>query len=149
MDKKFAQRFWAKVDRKANDECWLWKGAVQSSGYGTFWKDGKNRLVHRISYGLSRKCGPAKTKVVRHKCNTRLCVNPSHLLIGTHKDNFNDAVACGKSGAASPTINRDQVIMVRWLATLGWTRQALANACGVSKRCIAGVVRRETWKEVK
>lgn len=149
MDRKSSQRFWAKVDRKDNIECWEWKGGVQSSGYGNFWINGKSYLAHRLAFARFKRKGKAPpTKLVRHKCNNRLCVNPNHLLSGTHKDNFNDAVAVGRSGAAVPKLKPSDIPMIRILSK-SWPAEAVAKIFQVSKRCIEGVMNGETWKEVK
>jgi hypothetical protein len=33
---------------------------------------------------------PSAAEVVRHRCNNRLCINPEHLIAGTHADNLQD-----------------------------------------------------------
>jgi len=33
---KINERFWDKVDIGEPDECWNWKAAIESSGYGSF-----------------------------------------------------------------------------------------------------------------
>ena len=35
--------------------------------------------------------------VVRHTCDNKLCVNPNHLILGTHKDNVADRVSRNRS----------------------------------------------------
>lgn len=74
--------------------CWIWNGPVKQ-GYGGFWcyinGKGKDYPAHRISYILFKDAVP-DDKMVLHKneCNNKLCVNPDHLYIGTHKDNMKD-----------------------------------------------------------
>ena len=80
-------RFWSKVNRTKT--CWLWTGAVQSKGYGTFGR-GRNQdgtmLAHRFSY--EQAYGPIpKDLELDHLCRVRHCVNPSHLEAVTHREN--------------------------------------------------------------
>lgn len=66
--------------------CWLWYGAVQSSGYGHLFRGGKHMLAHRYVYERSgNSIGEGLT--LDHQCNTPLCVNPEHLKPATQYDN--------------------------------------------------------------
>lgn len=66
--------------------CWTWKGAISASGYGTMMLLGKTTLAHRISYELFKGKIPAGM-VIDHKCKNKVCVNPQHLRVVTHKQN--------------------------------------------------------------
>jgi len=46
-------RFWSKVDIREKDECWIWLGAINVSGYGAFYVNHKMVGTHRISYLFS------------------------------------------------------------------------------------------------
>lgn len=72
------RRFWSKVDRRADSECWPWLGHCDEKGYGTFWRAGSNRKAHRIAFELAR--GPVPDGLtVDHLCENESCVNPAHL----------------------------------------------------------------------
>lgn len=72
-------------------ECWLWKGYVQSSGYGQMYIEGKRILAHRASWSAANGDIP-EGMLVCHKCDTPRCVNPDHLFLGTHKNNMDDCM---------------------------------------------------------
>lgn len=65
-------------------ECWKWSGATKGN-YGYF----RGERAHRYSYRLFVGEIP-EGKQVRHSCDYTLCVNPAHLLLGTHTMNMND-----------------------------------------------------------
>lgn len=86
-DTTFLARFEAKHTPEPNSGCWLWTGADMPSGYGQIWFRGRRRNAHRASYEffngeVARGCE------VHHVCNTRACVNPSHLVAVTHRINM-------------------------------------------------------------
>lgn len=59
--------------------CWLWQGALQQGGYGTFKIQGRgSKRAHRIAYELYRSEIP-KGMDLDHLCRVRHCVNPWHL----------------------------------------------------------------------
>lgn len=81
-------RFWSKVDRRGEDECWLWQAGLDPKGYGNFWMDGTTRHAYRVAYELV--VGPVPTGLeLDHLCRVRACVNPSHLEAVTHQVNNN------------------------------------------------------------
>lgn len=72
------------------DDCWDWYGALDKDGYGqkagTF--DGKRtaKRAHRLSYEVF--IGPIPdSMVIDHLCENRKCVNPSHMIVATTREN--------------------------------------------------------------
>lgn len=93
--KTAVDRFWAKVEKRATDQCWPWKGYLDRYGYGPF-KSPIRETAHRFSYRLHKGEIP-ESLIVRHSCDNPRCVNPAHLLIGTFADNSRDMVERNRS----------------------------------------------------
>lgn len=166
MQRKYAARHLTATERfKRNfvqgrpDECWLWKGTRTSKGYGRFrpgpvGPDGRQTpyvRAHRFSY--EHYVGPISAgKIVRHSCDTPLCVNPRHLLEGTNTDNMRDAVARGRiargerSGNAKLTEKKVRLAVVYRL--LGKTKAEIARTLGVKDTAIDNVLSGKTWRHV-
>jgi HNH endonuclease len=85
--------------------CWEWNGNRHRNGYGMF--DAKNlgyvhAKAHRVVY--EHRVGPIPDGLeLRHTCDNPPCVNPEHLLPGTHAENMADMVERGRHAAHSRT----------------------------------------------
>lgn len=98
--------------------------------------------VHRLLYHLC--VGTISPELdIRHICNTPACINPNHLLIGTHADNMKDKCL---SGNASKLLTIPEVIKIRELFdTRKYTRKQLSIKYNVSYNVIRGIVARKSW----
>jgi hypothetical protein len=125
MNDKDISRFWNKVDRKAPYECWPWLGKARcgkSMLYGQFWLNGKNATPHRISYQLANQ-GFDFTLHVLHKCDNPICVNPSHLFLGTNSDNIRDKMNKGRWKGGHPKFIPRECVRCKKF------RQIVKNTC--------------------
>jgi hypothetical protein len=96
IEEKYITRFWSRVDKRGENECWNWLGGTNGRDYGEIWTvQNKHYRVHRFSYVLHYGIEPGKL-LVCHECDNPLCVNPKHLFLGTHLDNVKDCVSKGR-----------------------------------------------------
>lgn len=101
-------RFWSKVARGADDQCWEWLGHANGANYGMIWSwEAKRKvLAHRLSYKIHYGIDPG-TQLVCHKCDNPRCVNPHHLFLGDHRANTLDMYSKGRHPKPSPKRNPD------------------------------------------
>jgi hypothetical protein len=87
--------------------CWLWTGSLTTSGYGQIKVFGKMASAHRFSYELYKGPIPLGMEIM-HSCDNKKCVNPMHLIAGTHAQNMMDAKARNRmvSGKNHPMCGR-------------------------------------------
>lgn len=79
--------------------CWMWYGGKCKDGYGKLKRYGKTVRAHRVFYEINK--GPIpEGMVIMHTCDTPACVNPEHLIAGTHLENELDK---DKKGRRSPS----------------------------------------------
>lgn len=151
--------FWSKVDQDSSPNgCWLWTGAMRS-GYGCLTiveakRKYKQLYAHRWAWQELR--GPIPDGLcVLHNCpggDNKLCVNPSHLYLGTKGDNNEDArqkgqMARGDRHHQSKLTEETAVYaMARMLA--GESQRSIAPSFGVSYVAIGQVWRGQAWGHV-
>jgi hypothetical protein len=84
--------------------CKLWTGAKYGTGYGKKWIKGEGwMLAHRYIFQQDHGYLPP---VVRHDCDTPLCVELTHLLPGTQADNMRDMFDRGRHMPADGTCRK-------------------------------------------
>lgn len=151
--KTLEDRFWSKVARGAEEECWLWIGATQVNGYGYLGATlGRPQLkAHRLSYELNK--GPiTEGMLVCHRCDNPPCVNPAHLFLGTKADNSADMVEKGRSpnrnGLRNPhvKVTAEQVVEIRRLGEEGLTQQSIGARFGISQVQAGKIIKGKAWK---
>lgn len=85
------------------DEC-IHYPYLNTDGYGDIQynvnKIKKHLLAHRASF-IIYNGELLSTDIVRHTCDTPSCINPKHLLKGTHLDNVRDRVKRNRSAIGS------------------------------------------------
>lgn len=147
-----AERYWDKVIRRGDDECWGWSG-FKHVGYGRLKGEASAAVgAHRVSYEIH--CGPIPDGLfVCHRCDNPECTNPRHLFLGTSGDNNRDCTAKGRRArgerqrSAKLTENDVRAIRQRWRGG-EVTQKQLAKDFGVTPSAIEHVVTNRTWRHV-
>jgi hypothetical protein len=159
MDEKTIARFWSKVDKRGPDECWEWQACRQNtrSRYGRFGtkRDGKKYVeyAHRVSYAIAFGSAPL---VVRHSCDNHPCVNPAHLLPGTHADNNADMMARERHRVrprkgedhGNARLTESDVAAMRSQRKAGVPVTAIARQFGVVLSTVYRIVNASAWGHV-
>lgn len=124
-------------------KCWPWNEYCEARNtYGTFSRMGLGDYTHRLSYRLAHGSIP-EGLVVRHTCDYRPCVNPQHLLIGTHADNMGDARDRGRlSPVQKITDAQVRELDARYRAG-GVSMTALAREYGISVPLTSEIINRK------
>ena len=147
-------RFWSKVQKAGDADCWTWTGArTLIGGYGRLGNKshmGGDIRAHRLSYELNIGEIP-EGLCVCHKCDNRLCVNPNHLFLGTIADNnaYREAKGRGAdvSGAKNPRarLTAETVIEIKELRSSGMSQDAIGKLVGFPQTTISKICRGVGW----
>jgi len=142
---KVNQHFWNKVDIKGPDDCWGWVGGRYSNHYGRFYVNRLPVRAHRFAY--EDKVGDIPKGVfVLHKCDNPPCCNPSHLFLGTNRDNMADASKKGRVvGGGGCFIYTKDVIEIRHLAASGVKQSDIAKMFNAPYQDINRIIRKQTY----
>lgn len=149
---EWEDRFWMYVDRRGEDECWLWEGQRHYlQGHGRFKREGDYYYAHRVAYRL--ECGEISGQI-NHSCENPPCVNPNHLYDGTQKENMEDA---SESDSFNPLRGADvevskltesQVVEMRERYVGGETQTELSEDYPVNQAMVSRIVRGVAWSHV-
>ena len=153
MAKTPESRFWDNVPMREEGQCWNWHGAKLKGGYGQIKIDGSCVQAHRFSWSIIN--GPVPTGlVIRHACDNPSCVNPAHLLLGTHKDNVSDKYNRGRNipqdGSRNnyAVLNDDDVSLIKERLANGEKQKDIAMTYGVTQSQISNIATGKQWRHI-
>ena len=127
--------------------CWLCNShAKDRDGYPCCKREGRHQRIHRLFYQ-----GEIPLKhVVRHTCDTPACINPDHLIIGTHADNVADRVLRQRSATGinngRSKLTEEQVIAI--YTNLTDSQTTLSSMYGVDRKVIRDIQQKKKWVSV-
>lgn len=147
---------------KNHDGCWLWSLKPKKTGlpYGQFTIGSrKNNSVktvspHRWIWQQINGEIPAGLFVCHH-CDVPQCVNPSHLFIGTAKDNAQDrdrkGRAADRNGIKSPCakLSERDVVDIKQSYVSGETQLSIANKYSISQAQVYRIIHNKRWKSLQ
>lgn len=140
-----------RIDRSG--DCWIWTGAKTGTGHGQFHLNGKHYYAHRLALELTRGIGEGLFAC--HNCpggDNPSCCRPSHLFIGTHRENMRDAVNKGRirhgSAHGNAKLSEVQVAEIRSALTSGVRGADLARRYNVSPQLIYDIRKGRGWLHV-
>jgi hypothetical protein len=139
------ESFWQRVEKHDKQACWIWCGGFSGWGYGIFKFRGVKYSAHRIAAKLAGQ--KIQGKIVRHTCDNPACVNPNHLLTGTHADNVADKV---KRNRQSKGVNNGRAKLtekqVKFIRKSKLSNCQLGKKFNISPRAILAIRKLETWR---
>jgi HNH endonuclease len=170
-------RFWQKVKKGSDSECWEWLGAKSKEGYGRFKVKGKLLSPHRVALCLSSS-NLSSDLYGCHHCDNPSCCNPNHLYWGTQSQNMKDCQNKGRNCKETQTknlkkgektrgsaqfhslvpqvgsknkrakLNEEQVAKIKSKLSQGYSSSSLAQEFNVSPQLINSISRGKLWKHV-
>jgi hypothetical protein len=106
------QRLLDNIEIVTESGCWIWMRHLNGDGYGNIRIRGPKEKVHRAAYRIFVGELPPGL-VVCHHCDVRCCVNPSHLFLGTQKENVQDMLRKHGTRITRRKLTDDQVREIR------------------------------------
>jgi hypothetical protein len=152
------------VEGQLPTKCWNFIGATKNN-YGMVGgaggRKGGTLLVSRYMYWYYHKsynttweefCINCSNLCVCHKCDNPSCCNPTHLFLGTQKDNMQDCknkgrLAIGEKQSSSK-LNKDKILLITKLLKNGIFQREIAFKFGISQQQVSIIKNKQQWKHI-
>lgn len=130
--------------KSPDTQCLLWPfKSKDKNGYGKCLFEGHFVASHRLAFFLyyghwPQPCG-------RHTCDNPACVNPTHVVAGTHLENMADRTARKRT---SSRLSERDVLFIRSEYRTGEGFFGLARKFHTSHQNIHSIISRRTWRHI-
>lgn len=144
------ERFWSKVDKQGENDCWNWQAQIDLNGRGRFKYNYKPEYASRIAWIITNGEIPHPSLHVLHRCDNGKCVNPKHLYLGNHYANMRDMAdrhtrdQRGEKNNHSK-LKQEQVDLIREKYKINLDKKALALEYRVSVATIHQIITGQKW----
>lgn len=144
-----------------NTGCWLWLNSTDAGGYGQWTAPTKYQSrsgprlwrAHRVAFAIANGSIDLDLDVL-HKCDTPSCVNPDHLVCGTHQQNMDDMMRKGRhvfrvtrgENKGMAKITEAQMLAIR---ADGRPHKIIADEYGISRSHVSGIKSRKFWRHIQ
>lgn len=167
LTEKNMERFWRRVKKGGDDECWNWVGSCHDNGYGVVILRNTIYSAHRVSFVLHGGSFTDEKPYALHSCDNKRCVNPRHIRAGSPMDNTSDAMSRNRlaAGDRHPSklhpdalqrgekhhhakVTEGDVITIRILALSGVSQRKIAARFKIHQTAVSLIVTRKVWRHV-
>lgn len=150
-DVSLEDKFKARILPPDENGCWNWY-KHNSRGYPNMHDGLKPIAAHRFSFEFH--CGPIpKGMVVMHRCDNKRCVNPDHLMVGTHAQNVADMIEKGRKvqvrgvRIAKAKLNPEKAAEIKTLLAEGrLLKKEIAARFGIHPTTVWFIEQGRTWR---
>lgn len=139
------------VYEKTEGECWIITShSKDPDGYGAvrrYINGVKHSRAHRVSYAYYNG-SIAEGELVRHTCDTPSCINPKHLIAGSHLDNMKDRMNSGNYHVEhhrSRKLSEENVLYIDSLIKEGMPYTEISKLTGFNRSTIYDIARGKSW----
>jgi hypothetical protein len=138
--------------------CWICTSHKPNTyGYPQRRCDGKFRMISHIMY--EKYIGEIpKGMLICHTCDNPICINPSHLFVGTSQDNTNDKVkknrqshvgSPGLHGEKHPQAKLTEEIVRKILNYKGMSHKEISDLFKIPYNRVWSIRNRKSWTHIK
>jgi hypothetical protein len=149
---RLIERFESLYTPEPNTGCWLWMEEIRQEGYGVFKIGTRPYDAHRLSYFIHSGSIPFGL-LVCHTCDTRACINPNHLFLGTYLSNARDAsikgrLAVGENRYGAKLTEQNVRDMLSLLDTDSYSQKQVGTMFGISQQVVSDIVNGYKWSHI-
>ena len=106
------------------------------------------RLLHRYRYAKYYRVDLTPEEVIRHRCNNAWCIEITHLIKGTQKDNLRDTYST-ETPFSGAKLTREKALEIRKLyGTTNLSQRKIGEMYGVAESTISRIVNGQFWRKV-
>lgn len=133
-----------------NTGCVLWTGSICSGGYGSIRIDNKTLSAHRVAFEQKYGKIPAGFCAC-HRCDTRSCVNPDHIFLGTLIENNADRNQKNRNGSAKGSHNGQAILTEELVVSIFYDSRSpteIAKVYNIGRTTVSGIKNYRSWKHI-